>query len=162
MSGSEWCKAGNESFLSNHHFIPQCQYVQYGKDWGDGTFTSRGPGWETEAPRASGTVPYQRKALSVNADVCMSWCVWFTPFGLCRNVKWRYAGRPWKTREDDGRNWRSGSRRRQTGDKDSWRLRWSSGRNKDLRYLLEEPPHKYLIKADFGHLLSFVSRSRGC
>lgn len=56
----------------NHHVIQQCQYVQCGKDRRDGTFTARSPGWEAEAPRASGTVPRGGEALSVKADACAS------------------------------------------------------------------------------------------
>lgn len=51
--------------LIDRHVARQCQYVQCGEDRGDGTFASRSPGGEAEAPGASGTVPHRGKALAV-------------------------------------------------------------------------------------------------
>lgn len=48
----------------------QCQYIQYGKDRGDGAFTPRGPGREAEAPRVSGS-----RAKSNQNLLCMWMCV---------------------------------------------------------------------------------------
>lgn len=60
------------SALIDRRVAQQCQYVQCGEDRGDGAFTSRSPGGEAEAPRASGTVPHRGKALSAKADVSAS------------------------------------------------------------------------------------------
>lgn len=49
----------------------QCQYVQYGKDRGDGAFTPWGPGWEAETPRVSGIVPNLIKTYHVRWCVCL-------------------------------------------------------------------------------------------